>query len=219
MPMSRAVLIIVPIGVVSFQLGCRSNASRASPSSSAHATSSRAAAPPTTAAQPGPASPAIFGAAALPPGRSPEPTPAEWSAVREVTVQGSSALGCETKMVREWLRVSCRGKNDTGGTPTTIAITKGAGIDRYTFAAAGLTSLLVPFVDGTDVEATFSWTDKSHRLVGALAPRRPEAHHRRRLRRGALAAGCAGVHGVHGRSRRLRGAQAGSPVLPEPAVS
>lgn len=98
-------------------------------------------------------------------GRSNVPTLSEWANVKEVTVKGSSALGCETKMVREWLRVSCRGKNDTGGTPTTIAVLRGAGADRYTYAAGGITSLVMPFVEGTDVEASFSWTDKSHKLV------------------------------------------------------
>lgn len=99
------------------------------------------------------------------PGRSAIPTVDEWAKVREVTVKGSSALGCETKMVREWLRISCHGKNDTGGTPTTLSITKGAGRDSFTYAAAGITSLVMAFVEGTDLEASFSWTDKSHKLV------------------------------------------------------
>ncbi|MBW2456935.1 MAG: hypothetical protein JRI68_20645 [Deltaproteobacteria bacterium] len=82
-----------------------------------------------------------------------------------MTVKGSSALNCETKMVREWLRISCRGKNDTGGTPTTVQVTKGGRGQVFTFAAGGVTSLVMPFIDGTNLEAAFSWTDKSHKLV------------------------------------------------------
>jgi hypothetical protein len=97
------------------------------------------------------------------PGRSPMPTLDEWNTQRkEVTVKGSSALNCETKIVREYLRVSCRGKNDTGGTPTTVKVQRGGRGEALTFAAAGVTSLIVPFVEGVDFAADFSWTDKSH---------------------------------------------------------
>jgi hypothetical protein len=93
------------------------------------------------------------------------PSLEEWNAVGEVTVKGSSALSCETKMVREWFRVSCRGKNDSGGTPTTVKVTKGGGAGTYAYAVGGVTSLVTPYIDGTDLEAVFSWTDKSHKLV------------------------------------------------------
>jgi len=118
------------------------------------------------ASQPGAAQPAVA-KPALPTGRSPVPKLAEWNAQsREVTVKGSSALNCETKMVREWLRVSCRGKNDTGGTPTTVQVVRGGRPGEvFSFAAGGVTSLVMPFVDGVRLDAVFSWTDKSHKLV------------------------------------------------------
>jgi hypothetical protein len=84
--------------------------------------------------------------------------------VREITVTGSSALSCETKMIREWLRISCRGPNDSGGTPTNVGVLRGGGAETYTFAQNGVTSLVLPFVEGVDLEARFSWTDKSARL-------------------------------------------------------
>jgi hypothetical protein len=105
-------------------------------------------------------------ASELPPGRSEQPTVAEWAGQKkEVSVKGSSALKCETKMVREYLRVSCHGKTDTGGTPTAIKVTKG-GREALAFANADakIASLIVPFVEGTRVEATISWTDKSYPL-------------------------------------------------------
>jgi hypothetical protein len=98
------------------------------------------------------------------PGRSAVPTLEEWNAVtKEVNVKGSSALQCETKMLREWLRVSCRGKNDTGGTPVSVITEKG-GFGAYLFASGGVTSVVLPFVEGIDATFRFAWTDKSHPL-------------------------------------------------------
>src|SRR5262245_42517093 len=103
---------------------------------------------------------------AIPAGaQSPVPSLEEWNRVGEVTVKGSSALKCETKMVRDWFRVSCRGKNDTGGVPMTVSIVAGRVPGAYEYAVGGVTSLVTPFVAGTHTEAIFSWTDKSHRLV------------------------------------------------------
>jgi hypothetical protein len=108
--------------------------------------------------------PAAAAAKPLPPGRTPVPSLAEYAAAREVTVKGSSALRCETKMVREWLRVTCRGKNDTGGLPSGVVVTRGGRGETITFAAGGVTNLITPVLEGTDFEARFSWTDKSHPL-------------------------------------------------------
>ncbi|MEZ4301143.1 MAG: hypothetical protein R3B70_39770 [Polyangiaceae bacterium] len=105
-------------------------------------------------------------AAAGPNGRSTVPTMDEWSAAKEIGVRGSTKLNCETKMVREWLRVSCRGKNDTGGEPKSVNLKKGGGKgDTFTFASNKVTSLVCPFVNGTDIVAEFEWTDKKQELV------------------------------------------------------
>jgi hypothetical protein len=93
------------------------------------------------------------------------PTLEEWRSLpKEVTVKGSSALHCETKIIREYLRVACKGKVDPEGTPTGIRLVKG-GRDAVIFAHEGFTSLILPYVDGTDFEAVFSWTKKSHKLA------------------------------------------------------
>jgi len=137
----------------------------AAPSASASAVAS-AAAPP--AFDPYPGGRAIAGLSNL-------PTVAEWNAqTKEVTVKGSSALRCETKMVREWLRVSCGGKNDTGGAPTGVTVTQGAGEGVYAFVAGGVATLVMPFVEGASVAATFSWTDKSHALAVVWPRGKPE---------------------------------------------
>ena len=114
-------------------------------------------------------SPPSTGGATLPGaaagGRSAVPSVGEWGSAPEVTVRGSSALGCSTKVLREWFRVSCSGTNDSGGKPTTVAVTRGGNAERYTFAQNNVTSLVTPFVEGSDFEALFSWTDKSAKLV------------------------------------------------------
>lgn len=105
-------------------------------------------------------------ATAGPNGRSAVPTQDEWSSAKEVGVKGSTKLNCETKMVREWLRVSCRGKNDTGGEAKNVTLKKGGGRgDTFTFASNKVASLICPFVDGTDLVAVFEWTDKKQELV------------------------------------------------------
>src|ERR1700730_9391725 len=98
------------------------------------------AAPADTSAPAPPPTPAAAAAKPLPPGRTPVPSIAEYAAAREVTVKGSSALHCATKMVREWLATTCRGKNDTGGTPTTVVFYRGGRGETVPFAAAGVTS-------------------------------------------------------------------------------
>ncbi|NUP13965.1 MAG: serine/threonine protein kinase [Polyangiaceae bacterium] len=104
------------------------------------------------------------------------PTDEEWAQVpREVAVYGSTKLGCETKALREWLRVRCSGTNDTGGTPKGVSIVKG---DGKTFVASDGSELrlLLRFEEGTDMDAIFEWTDKSARLRSVWvkgAPRPP----------------------------------------------
>ncbi len=121
------------------------------------------AAPTTTAEAPPPPPPPVPTPAG---GRSAVPTQAEWAAqTKEVGVRGSAALGCETKQVREWLRVSCRGTNDTGGKPTALRFISGDSKEAFTFASGGITSLVIPYEEGINSVYVFSWTDKSHKLV------------------------------------------------------
>ncbi len=134
------------------------------PSTAATAVMTVTRAAPTMAAITSAAAP--IAASKLPAGRSAAPTLAEWSSLKkEVTIKGSSALKCETKIVREYLRVSCRGKNESGGTPKGVKVLKGDHGEASSYAAAGVTSLIVPYVEGLNLEAIFSWTDRSYKLV------------------------------------------------------
>ncbi len=133
---------------------------KAGPAQPAQPAKQAPAAPPAT---PAPASPGAMGPdglpAEIPATRSPVPTVAEWAAVtREISVRRSSPLGCETKMLREWLRVSCRGKNDVGGTPLAVKALGGCTSDTYTFGSGGITSLVTPILRGRSCDASFSWS-------------------------------------------------------------
>ena len=101
----------------------------------------------------------------IPSGRSAVPTLAEWNGVqREITVARSTPLSCETKMLREWLRVSCRGKTSTGGTPQSVRTAGGCTGDTYTFSNGGVTSLVTPVLAGRHCEADFEWSNGKQRL-------------------------------------------------------
>jgi hypothetical protein len=130
-----------------------------------------AAPPAPTAASSAPSS----SASASPDGASAPPTREEWDAAPEVNVTGSSALACDTKRVREWVGVFCGRTNDSGGTPMKAKLDKAETLhpgapaeqrkDVKITSFVGETALVARFVAGTDVEATFSWTDKQKRLV------------------------------------------------------
>lgn len=125
---------------------------------------------------PPPAPPSTSWPPPIPSGKSAVPTTEEWNAqTREVTVLGSGKLNCETKQVREWIRVSCKGKNDTGGEATGVKVTKGGGRgDDFVFASGGVASLVYRFYEGQSLEAEFKWTDKTKTLVVAWPNGAPE---------------------------------------------
>lgn len=104
-------------------------------------------------------------------GHSAVPTVAEWSQVGEVTVLGSSALNCETKAVREWVRVSCLATSSSRGRPTGVTVTKGGGKgDTFVLSSGGIASLVFPFDEGREIAATFTWEHESHNFT-AFWPR------------------------------------------------
>jgi hypothetical protein len=105
--------------------------------------------------------------------KSAVPTTAEWDAqTKEVTVTGSSALNCETKMVREWLRVSCRGKaKGLGAIQNVIREFGGGKGDDFIFSSPGtVASFVVRYVPGTEQSVSFGW-ERGARRLQALWPR------------------------------------------------
>ena len=53
----------------------------------------------------------VTAVAAAPVLQTSPPSPQEWSAAPELAVKGSTEAGCETKQVRDWLRVRCESTN------------------------------------------------------------------------------------------------------------
>lgn len=95
--------------------------------------------------------------AVIPPPSSPPPTTAEWDSVtREVTVKGSSARNCETKMVREWLRVTCR--RFANNLPVDASGQAGSGQQAYYHTVPNVqASLVVQVIQGRTYRGMFSW--------------------------------------------------------------
>ncbi|HWO25729.1 MAG TPA: hypothetical protein VNO30_43620 [Kofleriaceae bacterium] len=96
--------------------------------------------------------------------RSLVPVPQVWPEVPEVIVTGSTAAGCETKMVREWLRVMC-GRTQTGLTPTRVTVAVDATGESQVLATPKQTSLVTPLEPGRHVEIEFAWTDHTRLLT------------------------------------------------------
>lgn len=97
----------------------------------------------------------------LPEGRSWPPTEDEWRRVGECTVKGSSAAGCETKLVREWLRVVCRDHDeewpDGYERLEGVLLINGGHGDARIFRLEHGVALVIPIVKGDDAKARFVW--------------------------------------------------------------
>ncbi len=82
----------------------------------------------------------------------------EWRNAREIPVAGSSSLGCETKMVREWLRVVCRWTKKIEW-PESIRVLAG-GVDGKTKIHAkdgDVMELITPIAPASHFEAELTW--------------------------------------------------------------
>lgn len=148
-------------------------------STPAPATATAPAAPPAATNEPPPAAtkePSQARTGIPTEGNSKPPTVAEWGEVGEITVRHSTPLACETKLVREWLRVSCRSGDDSKHKIKTVKLTSGmdsGGIPPFT--KKGVASIVTRVKKGMDAEYTFDWDTFSRKLKvawpnGAPAP-------------------------------------------------
>lgn len=103
----------------------------------------------------------------IPPPSSSPPSLTEWNAVtKEITVKNSSALGCETKMIREWLRVSCRPRGKI--TPLEAKITSTSGQQAYKWNSTGqVASIVVQVIQGKSFQGEFSFSEDPGRHFGS----------------------------------------------------
>ncbi|HEX2689584.1 MAG TPA: hypothetical protein VHN14_23360 [Kofleriaceae bacterium] len=106
------------------------------------------------------------------------PVPVAWREVPEVIVAGSSAAGCETKMIHEWLRVMCgrvakgtapspdelHGEQLLVDDPTNVAIEQDDTGEAMALALPHQTSLVTPLLRGREVIVQFTWSDHTRRL-------------------------------------------------------
>ncbi len=91
------------------------------------------------------------------------PTLAEWNASRVLGFAGSAAMGCEARLVREWVRVSCRGVSASGAMPERVEV-QGASRNTFVHAGKGVVSFVVPLPEGRAVTAWVTWSDARERL-------------------------------------------------------
>lgn len=175
--MTRMAAWVVGLAVSAFVTGCgggdgdgAAKSAKPAPSAApdkAAAKTAKADAPVAPAKGDAPPPPATGDAPAEKAGsKSAVPTVAEWNAVTgEVTVRGSSALGCETKGLREWVRVSCRGDDPGRGSPLNVTVNDSKGAETFTFASGGVASLVYRFEEGTQIKASFAWTNLGKSFV------------------------------------------------------
>ncbi len=104
------------------------------------------------------------GTLALPEGRSWLPTEDEWRREKECTVKGSTAAGCETKLVREWLRVRCSPVSDEDPYVDGIEVLEGGHGDARAYVN-GAATLIIPVVEGGTARARFKWLEAERELV------------------------------------------------------
>lgn len=156
--------------LVVFTFGCSDGGGSASATASA--------APQRASASPGPtASPtasatsttAATSATAAPFEASEEPELAEWAKSKVVKVPGSTSNECETRMVREWLRVMCVPRSAELGKPVKITVERGRTPKERSQgenlkAVNDITTLIVPVRPGLDFAASFEWENGSHAL-------------------------------------------------------
>lgn len=113
------------------------------------------------------------------PERSTVPTEEEYRRqYKEVTVTNSTLLQCETKKVREWLRVRCFGTNSARGAATAIRVLTGS--DKpgvFAFMESNAATLIMPFLPNTKLLAEFTFSTgirlfNSEWVVGEVEPSR-----------------------------------------------
>ncbi|MGE0871942.1 MAG: hypothetical protein AB7P03_25515 [Kofleriaceae bacterium] len=105
--------------------------------------------------------------------RSAIPGPDVYRQAPEVVVKGSTEAACETKQVREWLRVRCSRTEDAY--PRSIEIEKDDGTQTLVMHMPLEITLLIPVVQGRELVARLGWSDKTRVLrvswpAGAAKP-------------------------------------------------
>lgn len=105
------------------------------------------------------------------------PTVAEWNAARESEVKNGKQLACEVKLVREWLRVSCRTTENKASQiqGLTLLEPKVRSAEFYELVKPNtLASMVFPIRKATQVRIEFEWNDFKRILSVAWTPGAPK---------------------------------------------
>jgi formylglycine-generating enzyme required for sulfatase activity len=99
---------------------------------------------------------------------TPQPTQREWdNETIDVGVVGSLPIGCESRKVRDWVRLVCTGGHPVRGIPKDAKVTRSAGPPEDTsvkIEGDRLTALW-RFAPGTDLEVDLGFALSSHTLT------------------------------------------------------
>ncbi|HVV88372.1 MAG TPA: hypothetical protein VHE35_35260, partial [Kofleriaceae bacterium] len=107
--------------------------------------------------------------------RSPMPLPAQWRAAPEILVAGSTAARCETKQLREWLRIYCLPADgaELDGVPKAITLRADHSHGAYTMVMPRSAALTVALAPGDSLAADFTWTNVTRHLEASWAAKAP----------------------------------------------
>ncbi len=89
------------------------------------------------------------------------PTPSEWKTASRIEIPYASELGCETRMVREWVQVLCTEKPETDR-PVKVVTLQDDGVKGrvFVFSSAndGRASVVFALRQGTNARFEFTWS-------------------------------------------------------------
>ena len=105
------------------------------------------------------------------------PTVAEWSSAEDIEVRNAKKLNCEVRMVREWLRVSCRTTENSSTHIKELRWLEPATKpkDFFDMVKPGtLASIVFPIRKDTNVRVEFVWDEFKRPLTIKWAPGTPK---------------------------------------------
>jgi hypothetical protein len=98
-------------------------------------------------------------------GLEPAPSADDWAKAPEARVKGSTAAGCETKLLGAWFRARCEAKGDAKPVQKILPL-RGHKKTQTTVAIEGaVATFLTPYTEGTETHAQFVREGESHVLV------------------------------------------------------
>lgn len=125
----------------------------------APAAASSPAASATAAPSPSGSASAAAKAEPFPDAETKPPTVKEWNDARPLAVGHAPSLWCDTRQLREWIRVSCRAPEDATNQPTSLRVVQPPGRGQhYELVRSGVASLVLQPRRGASSAYSFEWS-------------------------------------------------------------